>query len=183
MRAIYPHRIARHVPNRRAEYERKVKAALAVSEGLRSGPRGESQDVSVSNNRLWSSASRRLCATVPRRPTAGWRCSAISATQDLEETEAQLGVPVDGALNLMFDVVGPLAQLIVRLPIGADFQAELLAPASSFSAKATTCCRTARRPGSCSSGPPPALTRRLMNPSRTLRFRHERPAGRCPNPR
>ncbi len=46
----------------------------------------------------------------------------------LEETEAQLGVLVDVALNLMFEVIGPLAQLITRLPIGADFPGRTAGP-------------------------------------------------------
>jgi hypothetical protein len=46
----------------------------------------------------------------------------------LEESEAQLGVLVDVALNLMFEVIEPLAQVITRLPIGADYPGRTAGP-------------------------------------------------------
>ena len=46
----------------------------------------------------------------------------------LEETEAQLGVLVEVALNLMFEVIEPLAQIITRLPVGADYPGRTAGP-------------------------------------------------------
>jgi hypothetical protein len=46
----------------------------------------------------------------------------------LEETDAQLGVLVDVALNLMFEVIEPLAQVITRLPVGADYPGRTAGP-------------------------------------------------------
>jgi hypothetical protein len=46
----------------------------------------------------------------------------------LEETEAQLGVLVDVALNLMFEVIEPLAQAITRLPVGSDYPGRTAGP-------------------------------------------------------
>jgi hypothetical protein len=46
----------------------------------------------------------------------------------LEETEAQLGVLVDVALNLMFEVIEPLAQIITRLPLGAEYPGRTAGP-------------------------------------------------------
>jgi hypothetical protein len=65
----------------------------------------------------------------------------------LEETEAQLGVLVDVALNLMFDVIEPLAQVITRLPVGADYPGRTAGPSFEFSTRATTFSHTAERRG------------------------------------
>jgi hypothetical protein len=46
----------------------------------------------------------------------------------LEESEPQLGVLVDVALNLMFEVIEPLAQVITRLPIGPDYPGRTAGP-------------------------------------------------------
>ena len=46
----------------------------------------------------------------------------------LDETEAQLGVLVDVALNLMFEVIEPLAQIITRLPVGAQYPGRTAGP-------------------------------------------------------
>jgi hypothetical protein len=46
----------------------------------------------------------------------------------LEETEAQLEVLVDVALTLMFEVIGPLGQVITRLPIGVNYPGRTAGP-------------------------------------------------------
>ncbi|MBV9175005.1 MAG: ferritin-like protein [Chloroflexi bacterium] len=46
----------------------------------------------------------------------------------LEETDAQFGVLVDVALNLMFEIIEPLAQLVTRLPVGADYPGRTAGP-------------------------------------------------------
>jgi hypothetical protein len=46
----------------------------------------------------------------------------------LQETEAQLAVLVDVALNLMFEVIAPLAQVVTRLPVGADYPGKTAGP-------------------------------------------------------
>jgi hypothetical protein len=46
----------------------------------------------------------------------------------LDESEAQLGVLVDVALNLMFEVIEPLAQVITRLPVGAEYPGRTAGP-------------------------------------------------------
>lgn len=46
----------------------------------------------------------------------------------LDETEAQLSILVDVALNLMFEVIEPLAQLITRLPVGANYPGRTAGP-------------------------------------------------------
>jgi hypothetical protein len=46
----------------------------------------------------------------------------------LEETDAQLGVLADVALNLMFEVIGPLGRLITRLPVGPEYPGRTAGP-------------------------------------------------------
>src|SRR5262249_24910145 len=46
----------------------------------------------------------------------------------LDETDAQLDVLVDVALNLMFEVIEPLAQVITRLPVGAEYPGRTAGP-------------------------------------------------------
>ena len=46
----------------------------------------------------------------------------------LEETDAQFGVLVDVALNLMFEIIEPLAQLVTRHPVGADYPGRTAGP-------------------------------------------------------
>ena len=67
-----------------------------------------------------------------------------------EETPAQLKVLSDGTIALMLQAIKPLGDLVTTLPAGPEYPGRTAGPASSCSTSPTTCCRTARRPGSCS---------------------------------
>ena len=67
-----------------------------------------------------------------------------------EETDAQLSDLADATVGLMLRAIKPLGDLVTTLPAGRSTRAAPRAPASSCSTSPTTCCRTARRPGSCS---------------------------------
>ena len=67
-----------------------------------------------------------------------------------EETPAQLKALSDGTIALMFGAIKPLGDLVTTLPAGPEYPGRTAGPASSCSTSPTTCCRTARRPGSCS---------------------------------
>ena len=68
-----------------------------------------------------------------------------------EETDAQLKALADATVNLMFQGIKPLGDLVTTLPAGPEYPARTAGPASSCSTSPTLCCRTARPPGSCSS--------------------------------
>ena len=67
-----------------------------------------------------------------------------------EETPAQLKALSDGTIALMLGAIKPLGNLVTTLPAGPEYPGRTAGPASSCSTSPTTCCRTARRPGSCS---------------------------------
>ena len=66
-----------------------------------------------------------------------------------EETDPQLKALADASVNLMFGAIEPLGDLVSTLPACRNTRAAPPDPASSCSTSPTTCCRTARRPGSC----------------------------------
>ena len=65
-----------------------------------------------------------------------------------EETDAQLKALADATVNLMFQAIKPIGDLVTTLPAGPDYPARTAGPASSCSTSPTPCCRTARPPGS-----------------------------------
>ena len=66
-----------------------------------------------------------------------------------EETDAQLSVLADGTYALMVQAIKPLGDVIARAR-GPGVPRPDRRPDSSSSTRATTCCRTERRPGSSS---------------------------------
>ena len=65
-----------------------------------------------------------------------------------EETDAQLKALADATVNLMFQAIKPIGDLVTTLPAGPDYPARTAGPASSCSTSPTPCCRTAKPPGS-----------------------------------
>ena len=66
-----------------------------------------------------------------------------------DESDTQLKTLADATVTLMLRVIKPLGDLITTLPAGSDYPGQTAGPASSCSTRATTCCRTATRPGRC----------------------------------
>ena len=87
-----------------------------------------------------------------------------------EETDAQLRALADGTYALMAQAIKPLGDVITRLPAGPEYPGQTAGPASSSSTRATTCCRTGRRPGyswpSGSRRPPRSASRPAPGPPR-----------------
>ena len=85
-----------------------------------------------------------------------------------EETDPQLKALADATIALMFSAIKPLGDLVTRLPAGPEYPGRTAGPASSCSTSPTTCCRIARRPGSCSSSasarPPTSASRAAPAP-------------------
>ena len=108
-----------------------------------------------------------------------------------EETDAQLKVLADGSYALMVQAIKPLGDVITGLPAGPEYPGQTAGRASSSSTRATTCCRTGRRPGCCwpsgsrrrrrsASCPAPAAPRR--SPASWPRSATRWPVSPAPSP-
>ena len=67
-----------------------------------------------------------------------------------EETDPQLRALADAAVNLMFQAIKPIGDLVTTLPGGPDYPGRTAGPASSCFTSPTPSSRTGRPPGSCS---------------------------------
>ena len=65
-----------------------------------------------------------------------------------DESPEQLKVLADVSVGLMYAAIKPLGTVVTTLPVGPDMPGVTAGPGSSSSTRSTTCCRTARRPGS-----------------------------------